>query len=254
MNMYPQYKSKSGYYINNDGIDSYGVNHKNFTTRDELEYQFARVEKEKQINNNKDGILYAQNNNTNVMSDADDNFNRVFSKTLNEEGGYEYRPNKIDTPTNMGIQQKTLDRFKLAHPQLSKEYPENVKDLTYQQGRQIAKIDYFDKYRIGEITHKPLQETVFDSVFNHSPVAPILWLQRAINKNSYQKIDEDGILGSKTIQAINKLSPAEVVTVNNSILDQRQADYEYQKRTNSNPNYNNYTVGLPNRFNHFRIK
>ena len=50
MNMYPQYKSKSGYYINNDGIDSYGVNHKNFTTRDELEYQFARVEREKLLN------------------------------------------------------------------------------------------------------------------------------------------------------------------------------------------------------------
>ncbi|MBQ8784959.1 MAG: hypothetical protein IJZ59_02830 [Alphaproteobacteria bacterium] len=49
MNMYPQYKSKSGYYINDDGIDSYGVNHKNFTTRDELEYQFARVEREKQM-------------------------------------------------------------------------------------------------------------------------------------------------------------------------------------------------------------
>ncbi len=50
MNMYPRYKSKSGYYINNDGIDSYGVNHKNFTTRDELEYQFARVEREKLLN------------------------------------------------------------------------------------------------------------------------------------------------------------------------------------------------------------
>ena len=48
--MYPRYKSKSGYYINNDGIDSYGVNHKNFTTRDELEYQFARVEREKLLN------------------------------------------------------------------------------------------------------------------------------------------------------------------------------------------------------------
>ncbi|MBQ8784953.1 MAG: hypothetical protein IJZ59_02800 [Alphaproteobacteria bacterium] len=72
MSMYPQYKSKSGYYINNDGIDSYGVNHKNFTTRDELEYQFARVEREK-LNNDYEHkrILYAQNNNPNVMSDID---------------------------------------------------------------------------------------------------------------------------------------------------------------------------------------
>ena len=71
MSMYPQYKSKSGYYINDEGIDSYWVNHKNFSTRDELEYQFARVEREKQMSdNNKNGILYAQNNNQNVMSNA----------------------------------------------------------------------------------------------------------------------------------------------------------------------------------------
>ena len=47
--MYSQYKSNSGYHIGDDGIDSYGVNHKNFSTRDELEYQFARVEREKQM-------------------------------------------------------------------------------------------------------------------------------------------------------------------------------------------------------------
>ena len=70
MNMYPQYKSKSGYYINDDGIDSYGVNHKNFTTRDELEYQFARVEREKQMINdyNKNEI-----NSQNVMNNVENN-------------------------------------------------------------------------------------------------------------------------------------------------------------------------------------
>ena len=46
MDMYPRYKSKFGYQIGNDQIDSYGVNHSGFTTQDEVAYQFAREEKE----------------------------------------------------------------------------------------------------------------------------------------------------------------------------------------------------------------
>ena len=67
MNMYPQYKSNTGYHIGDDGIDSYGVNHKNFSTRDELEYQFARVEREKQMINdyNKQNVINSNDNGLN---------------------------------------------------------------------------------------------------------------------------------------------------------------------------------------------
>lgn len=37
-------------------------------------------------------------------------FNRVFHKTLGEEGGYEDRRNKIDAPTNMGIRQDSSNK------------------------------------------------------------------------------------------------------------------------------------------------
>ena len=194
------------------------------------------------------GVKYAQNNFHNIS------FDRVFHRTLMEEGGFEDRPHKIDTPTNMGFQQATLNRFKVAHPNLAYGYPENIKDLTYQQGKQIARVDFFDKYRIGEIKHEALQETIFDAFFNHSPIAPALWIQRAINKNTNMQVDEDGVFGSQTIEALNSLTPREVINVNNSIIDQRQADYENEKIINQNPNYNVYTVGLPDRFNRFRIE
>ncbi|MBQ8677422.1 MAG: hypothetical protein IJ529_03000 [Alphaproteobacteria bacterium] len=197
----------------------------------------------------------ANDGSTNISSNSsDDIFNRVLNKTLGEEGGYESRADKIDTPTNMGFQQATLDRFKAQHPDLSQGYPENVKDLTYSQGKLIARKDYFDKYRIGEINHQPLQETMFDSFFNHSPQAPALWAQKAINKNTNMNIAEDGIFGSETINAMNSLSPKEIINVNNSIIDQRLADYESEKQTNPNPYYSNYTIGLPQRFDRFRIK
>ena len=42
MDMYKRYKSALGYELGDDGIDSYGVDHNGFSTRDELAYQFAR--------------------------------------------------------------------------------------------------------------------------------------------------------------------------------------------------------------------
>ena len=207
------------------------------------------------------GTQYAQVATPNTTTDANNGimlnpqdaiFDRVFNRTLQEEGGYEDRATHIDTPTNMGFQQSSLDRFKSAHPDLAQGYPDNIRYLTYEQGKQIARKDYFDKYRIGEIQSQPLQETMFDSFFNHSPQAPAYWAQRAINQNTDMHVDEDGIFGSQTIRALNNLSPEDINRVNNAIIDMRQADYERERKTNTNPNYGNYTTGLPNRFNRFR--
>ena len=184
----------------------------------------------------------------------DENFYRVFNKTLGEEGGYEDRPNKIDTATNMGFQQATLERFKQKHPKLSQGFPDHVKNLTREQGRIIALKDYYEPYRIGEIKSPSIQETMFDSFFNHSPHAPALWTQKAINQNTKMQVNEDGIFGSETINALNQLSEDEIIKVNNAILAQRLADHEREKKTNPNPYYEKYTVGLPSRFKRFEIK
>ena len=51
MDFLGKYKSPFGYYNNANQIDSYGVNHSGFTTRDELEYQFARQQRENELMN-----------------------------------------------------------------------------------------------------------------------------------------------------------------------------------------------------------
>ena len=58
MDIYPKYKSALGYQVGDNGIDSYGVNHNNFSLRDELEYQMARTNRESQLINryNQQGI------------------------------------------------------------------------------------------------------------------------------------------------------------------------------------------------------
>jgi len=49
MDMYPKYTSPFGYQTGVGGIDTYGVNHNNFSLRDEIEYQFARQKRENQL-------------------------------------------------------------------------------------------------------------------------------------------------------------------------------------------------------------
>ena len=77
MNIYGNYKSPLGYQSGENYIDSYGVDHSGFSTRDEIEYQMARLAKENQImqNFNKRGITknYPQYG-TNFWGNSDNNY------------------------------------------------------------------------------------------------------------------------------------------------------------------------------------
>ena len=77
MKMFKDYKSPLGYEVGEDGIDSYGVNHNGFSTRDEVEYQMARQNREQQLiqNYNNQGITenYPQYT-TNFWGNADNNY------------------------------------------------------------------------------------------------------------------------------------------------------------------------------------
>ena len=49
MDIWNNYTSPFGYQTGVGGIDTYGVNHNNFSLHDELEYQFARQKRENQL-------------------------------------------------------------------------------------------------------------------------------------------------------------------------------------------------------------
>ena len=58
MNFFKKYTTPFGYIADGNKIDAYGVDHSGFSTRDEVEYQFARQERESQLadNLNQQGI------------------------------------------------------------------------------------------------------------------------------------------------------------------------------------------------------
>ncbi len=77
MDMYNRFQSPLGYQTGEGQIDSYGVDHSGFSTRDELEYQFARQDKENKLiqNYNNQGITknYPQYG-TNFWGNPDNNY------------------------------------------------------------------------------------------------------------------------------------------------------------------------------------
>ena len=126
MSFYKTYKSPFGYETNEDKenkIDSYGVDHSNFSLRDEIEYQMARVNREDQFKQsyNKQGITenYPQfgksfwgNNSENNYgfgsSNISENIEQMKSKgfpTLEETLQYQNQmnnQNSMTTPTPWG--------------------------------------------------------------------------------------------------------------------------------------------------------
>ena len=78
MDLYPKYKSPFGYQVGDNGIDSYGVDHSEFSSRDEIEYQMARDNRENQLAQNFINMGIAEENypqyGTNFWGDANNNY------------------------------------------------------------------------------------------------------------------------------------------------------------------------------------
>lgn len=75
MSFWKKYQSPLGYHGNNNRIDSYGVDHSGFTTRDELAYQNARINRENDLitKMNNQGITTYPQYSTNFWGNNPDN-------------------------------------------------------------------------------------------------------------------------------------------------------------------------------------
>lgn len=70
----------------------------------------------------------------------------------------------------------------------------------------LAKKEYWDKNRLGDIVQQPIANLLMDITYNSGPVQAALTVQRVLG------ITADGIIGNQTITAINKADPAKLLT------------------------------------------
>ena len=110
--MYRNFKSQLGYENGENKIDSYGVDHRNFSLRDEISYQMARSNRENELikNYNNQGITqdYPQysnnfwggnpaNNYGFGSSNISDNIENVTNSLKNQNYGFDTNTNNLKT-------------------------------------------------------------------------------------------------------------------------------------------------------------
>ena len=125
-------------------------------------------------------------------------FDKAFERLMKNEGGYVNHPRDPGGETMYGV----TKRVAVAHG-----YSGNMRNLSKSFAKMVARKSYWDATCCNDFD--PLiAPQLFDAAYNHGPRNAIKFLQRAAGLNGKQI---DGIVGSQTIGAVNKLTPNAVV-------------------------------------------
>lgn len=121
----------------------------------------------------------------------------ILDNVIRREGGYVAHPKDPGGETKYGISKRS-------YPGL------DIKNLTIPQAKDIYCRDFILPHRLQEIHHPLVMEQILDWIINSGPgvvKAPerVKALQRLIG------IDADGIVGTKTIEAINQYDSTALV-------------------------------------------
>lgn len=83
----------------------------------------------------------------------------------------------------------------------------DIADITVNDAQEVYHEQYWKALRLDSIADKFVAAELFDSAVNCGPVKAILFAQQAVNyvNASHGQLLEDGVIGNKTIVAINDL-------------------------------------------------
>lgn len=129
---------------------------------------------------------------------TDTTFDKAFDRLMKNEGGYVNHPKDPGGETMYGV----TKRVAVAHG-----YHGNMRNLPKSLAKTIAKKSYWDACHCDKF-NALVAAQLFDAAYNHGPANAIKFLQRAAGITGKQV---DGIVGSQTIGAVNKLPPNVVV-------------------------------------------
>lgn len=120
----------------------------------------------------------------------DEKFQYAVGKVLDHEGGYVNDPRDAGGETNFGISKRS--------------YPDpDIKHLTRKQAIGIYRRDWWERYGYERIVDPLLAAKVLDLAVNMGTRRAHKLLQQALVRCGHPEIQVDGILGPKTIAAVN---------------------------------------------------
>lgn len=105
------------------------------------------------------------------------------------EGGYVNDPSDPGGETKYGISKRS-------YPHL------NIAALTQEESKEIYKKDWWDKLNLDNFPYEGVAEKLFNISVNIGIHWCVICLQRAVRASNGEQLKEDGIIGSKTLQAI----------------------------------------------------
>ena len=120
----------------------------------------------------------------------DERFNKAIEKVLSHEGGYVTDINDPGGETHFGISKKS--------------YPDlDIQNLTRDEAIGIYRHDWWARLRYCELQDDAIAYKVFDLSVNMGPGVAHTHLQLAVMSTGGKNLKIDGVMGSKTIDAVN---------------------------------------------------
>lgn len=161
-------------------------------------------------------------------------FQSAVDMVIANEGGLSVDESDPGGVTNFGISLRFLKQVPVDNLRkygIDTDVTENtIKELNLPQAKAIYTCEFWDFFRFKEIEDQLLANYVFDCAINPNPASAFRFLQRAIwTYAGYEKIKDDGIMGSKTIALANAYGRCLI----RSMMSERAAWY----RSHANERY-----------------
>ncbi|MDF2868306.1 MAG: hypothetical protein K0S11_1776 [Gammaproteobacteria bacterium] len=142
-------------------------------------------------------------------------FEQAIATILLHEGHFVNNPHDPGGPTKFGISLSWLKQLGELDSRIYMDFDTNqdgildardISNLTEVAAMALYKTQWWDKYQYSQINVQRLATKVFDLAVNMGSKAAHRCLQRALRAAGVQ-LEEDGILGPKTMAAVNQTDP-----------------------------------------------
>jgi len=135
-----------------------------------------------------------------------------FTDTIQEaEGGYQKLPEDTGNYNSIGELVGTNHGISAKFYETVIGYPPSETDMrgiTKETALQLFKHYFWDKLKADQINSQAVAETLVDMGINASPYMAAKMMQQTLNDKFGKNLQEDGLIGPKTIEAINSVDPA----------------------------------------------
>jgi lysozyme family protein len=168
-----------------------------------------------------------------------DVFDKAFEYTIGNEGGYSNIPEDKGGPTNWGIIQEELARWR-DHPVSAND----VRLLTQSEAKRIYKAWYWDKLNLDKIQNEKVAMAIFDRAILNGLTGVSRYVRTIFNDTS-----NDGPNFNNLIELINLYNSRKFVIKLSDLCEKA-----HRERVEKDPTQERFLKGWLNRVNRMRVE